>query len=120
MTKIRRIPSRNLGEYTLGERPDPIEWPFTYRDGTAINLTGFTGEARIMRPDGTVEDVAGVGFVGAPTLGVGSMPWPLDLLVDQPGRWRISMWFGNGTDRRYCSQRFHFYVGRGLGTIPAI
>jgi hypothetical protein len=120
VTKIRRIPSRNLGEYVLGERPDAILWPFRYIDGSAINLTGFTGAGRIMRPDFTVENVTGLGTEGDPVLGIGRFDLPLDVLVDQPGRWRIALWFGNDANRRYCSQRFHFYVGRGLGTVPAI
>lgn len=117
---IRRQRSQSLGEYRLGERPDPVLWPFKYRDGTAIDLTGFTGAGRIMRPDGTVVNVTGIAFSGSPTLGVGQMDWPLDVLVTQAGRWRIELWFGNGANRRYCSQRFHFYCSEGLGTIPAI
>lgn len=117
---MRIARSRNLGEFVLGERPDPIDWPFQFADGTPIPLTGFTAAGRIAHPDGTITDVTANITIPAPLTGVVRMEWPLDILVTQAGRWRIRLWAGNASDRRYCSQRFHFYASQPVGTIPAI
>lgn len=91
---------QELGPYTVGEIPRPIEVTFLEADGQAIDLSGFSADFVIQQVEGASADGLGAGAatVEDAATGLTRYLWTAaDCAV--AGRYRGQMWVGDGSNR---------------------
>lgn len=97
MPQIRK----ELGPYSVGEIPQPLQIAFVDYAGAAINLAGFAVDFVIERIDGATPTNVGGGSAtieGGGTGGITQYAWAEEDCA-LAGRYRGQMWVGNGTLR---------------------
>jgi hypothetical protein len=110
-----------IGDYSVGERPEPLVITFTDSTGDPLDLTAFTAKAqwrpRRSSPAMATEDAA---VVTTPASGIVTYGWDADNTAI-PGWHELEVWVGNGTTARYASRQFTYLVRPGLSTTaPAV
>jgi hypothetical protein len=93
-------PRKELGPYSVGEIPRPIEVQFLDAEGAALAITGFDAEFIIEQISGTAAAGLGAGtasIADGPT-GVAQYAWAAADFA-QAGRYQGQMWVGDGTNR---------------------
>jgi hypothetical protein len=104
----------DLGEFVVGERPDPLEHTFKNYAGGAINLTGYSAKWQYAEQHGSgVEAAASVSDGPG---GKATYTWTA-AEFGQPGHYTGFMWAGNGT-QRYASPPITWTVRRGPLNLP--
>lgn len=92
---------QQLGPFSVGEKPLPLQITFTDNDGTAINLTGYAADFVIEKIDADEATDSNLGT------GVSSLPTPASGVTQYAwvaadfafaGRYQGQMWVGNGTN----------------------
>lgn len=98
----------DIGTFTEGEIPPPLEYQFLDEAGDPINLTGYTATFHT-RIGGVDTDLTA--SVSDPAEGVVTHVWVADELARQNGRGALRCEFAatNGTNT-YISERLHGYI----------
>ena len=103
-------------QLTEGEIPEPIEHTFLDADGVAIDITGYSGRATYVLPDGTTGELSsGVSVGGSDGTVTVTVP---STLCASPGVVDVDIWAGNGV-QRYAA-RWRLLVQAAAGTPPSI
>lgn len=106
----------NLGVFTVGEKPAPLQYSFTDFNGVVINLTGYTAAFTWRLYGGTGQ--TGAATIPGPLTGTAEHVWSgAEFLV--PGSYEGQFWVGNGTNR-WASVKIRWTVQTGIGNTPAI
>jgi hypothetical protein len=106
----------NLGVFTVGEKPAPLQYSYTDFDGNVINLTGYTATFQ-WQPVGDPAQV-GAATVVTPLTGTVEHAW-MGTEFLTPGQHVAQFWVGNGTNR-WASVKIRWTVQGGVGGVPAI
>ena len=107
----------NLGPYTTGEIPPPVQYQFLDANGAGINITGYAVKFVYQRrgaSSATTRDAA------LTTAASGIVTWtPVAADVETSGVYYGYFWVGNGAVR-YASPRISYAVVAPVGSAPAI
>lgn len=117
--RTRSRPSVDLGSFSVGEVPPPLEYQFLDADGVPINLTGFTtvsfhwadySQGQFINPviESAVVDDAATGTV--------AYTWD-GSEFDSPGE-HAGMFFVNNGTTQYASILITWQVCLSVGTPP--
>lgn len=93
-------PRVEIGPYSVGEIPQPLQITFVDFDGNPLDLTNFAVDFVIESIGGTTPTDVGSGAATKPDAGAGVTQYAFiaaDCLT--AGRWRGQMWADNGTVR---------------------
>lgn len=117
---VRKI--KQIGPYSVGEIPIPLQISFVDFDGNAIDLTGYTADFVIEKIDSELSTDVNLGqgaasIIVPETGGIAEYVWA-EADFDNPGRFQAQMWVGNGV-RRLASIEF-FYDVFDVTQAPAI
>lgn len=108
----------NLGVFTVGEIPAPLEYQYLDWDGVPIDLTaGFTAKFNWTRVGATAAPTANAAMSDA-ALGKVLYTWTGAEFL-QPGNYRAQFIVGNGT-QRWFSDMITWTTRVGVGTVPTI
>lgn len=115
MARIRK----EIGPYSVGEIPQPLQISFVDHDGEAIDLAGYQADFVIERADDAIATDAGGGAGTIPTPASGITQYAF-VAADfaTAGRYRGQMWVGNGS-LRFASIEYWWDVV-AITTAPAI
>lgn len=98
-----------IGPYTLGEIPESLQITMLGGDGSALNLTGYTGTFRIKNIDtGTVVTGSGSASIPTPASGITQYDWAAADL-NTVGTFHAQMWADDGS-QRFASEVFIYCV----------
>ncbi|MEM9681635.1 MAG: hypothetical protein AAF942_00080 [Pseudomonadota bacterium] len=117
--KQKRI---NLGTFSVGEIPEPLQVTFLTDQGVAIDLTGFAVDFVIESinaevPTDTVLGAGSASIVNPATGGVTQYAWDAQDFQNA-GYYEGQMWAGNGTNR-YASRQLFWNVA-DITAAPSI
>ena len=100
---------------TAGAKLEPFVHTFLDEDGTVITLTGYTGEATSVTPDGTTGTVSGSvnGAAGTVTCTLPATATASSGVLD------VQLWAGNGT-YRLASPIWRVLLAETAGAAPSI
>lgn len=103
--------------FTVGEKPDPLEYQFLDANGSAMPITGYTAkfstrEAFALAP---LINIATAAITDAAN-GKVTYTWTGAEFV-AAGHFRAELWVGNGT-QRYASVIIEYDVRSPIGSVP--
>lgn len=111
----------NLGEFTQGEIPAPLEYTFKDANGNPISFLGggYNGRVSIIErwsPTPIIDNAA----ADVPNDATGRViyTWTAAAFA-QPGEYFMHVWAGNGSNR-FASDRITYRVRDATGTFPSI
>lgn len=107
------LPPIQLGPYSVGEIPEPLQVTFKTHDGSALDLTGYSADFVIEKVGtGAATDSAlGTGAATIPTPASGVTQYAWDAAdFEYAGRYEAQMWVGNASTRRLASRKLYWDV----------
>lgn len=111
----------DLGEFTQGEIPAPLEYTFKDADGNVISLFGGGYNGRVsIRERWTPTPVVDNATASVPndTTGRITYTWSAAAFA-LPGEYFVHMWVGNGSNR-FASEKIRYFVRDATGNVPSI
>lgn len=110
--------STTAGPYTQGEKPADLEYQFLDANGTAVDLSGYTGaKFQFQEHDSAAATVSNATITSASNGKVAYTFTGSEFAT--AGRYRAQFWVGNGV-HRLASVDIYFSVVTSVGSVPAI
>lgn len=108
----------DLGEFTQGEDPDPLEYQFQDSTGAPRPITGFSAKLQLKEQWDTTGQTLNATVSDGPA-GKVTYTWTGAELA-YPGHWTAQFFVGDGGTVKFASVPITFKVRRALGPVPSI